>query len=374
MCEANNIPSSFRLMVHLRKRHHSCDVCLEYTGNQHKLSNHVWKHKLQHLCYRCGIAYRNKPDITKHLFWKHGTESVLCKKCLQKKWPHFYHFCLPPAAFTCEDCNSTFSRAVALKVHKRLHVDDYPYGCEECGERFISRKLLRKHENAHREPPPPPTPPPPPVVIEEPAAPDVEEPFITVDDKPTTDNERISIDGVVEHADAQVKDIPVVKKVVDVYDLPPLNLSSESESEAEEEKSQSETVEDSRSIVAKIVEDLFERAMDSVATETCEDKQQEETQQIVDGIWDNFKSYAASLGQQQELVVTDKSDEVDLEFLKSVILADHDYWVVHEPEKKEEILEEPTAEKKETEQQTSAEVRIDKLFISKKWIFIVFLK
>ena len=63
----SNIPSSFRLMVHLRKHHHAYDVCLECTGNQQKLSNHVWNHKLNHLCYRCGIAYRNKPDITKHL-------------------------------------------------------------------------------------------------------------------------------------------------------------------------------------------------------------------------------------------------------------------------------------------------------------------
>ena len=102
-------------MVHLRKLHHACDVCLESTDNQQRLSNHVWKHKLHHMCYRCGISYRNKPDITKHLFWKHGTESVLCKKCLQKKWKHMYHFCIPPASFVCEECNMTFSKAVALK-------------------------------------------------------------------------------------------------------------------------------------------------------------------------------------------------------------------------------------------------------------------
>nr|CAD7452566.1 unnamed protein product [Timema tahoe] len=149
LCAVDGLPSAFRLMVHLRKRHNACDVCLETTGDQQKLSNHVWKHKLHHLCYRCGIAYRNKPDITKHLFWKHGTESVLCKKCLQKKWPHVYHFCIPPNAFVCEECNVSFSKAVALKVHKRLHVGDIPYACEKCEERFISRSLLKKHMKKH---------------------------------------------------------------------------------------------------------------------------------------------------------------------------------------------------------------------------------
>lgn len=58
MCVSGDLPSSFRLMVHLRKRHNVCDVCLEMCHSQYKLSNHVWKHKLHHFCYRCGIAYR----------------------------------------------------------------------------------------------------------------------------------------------------------------------------------------------------------------------------------------------------------------------------------------------------------------------------
>ncbi|KAI5646132.1 hypothetical protein NE865_01594 [Phthorimaea operculella] len=153
LCNVDNIPSSFRLMVHLRKIHHTCDVCLEFCHNQARLSNHVWKHKLHHLCYRCGIAYRNKPDITNHLFWKHGTQSVLCKRCLQKKWPHVYHFCTPPAIFVCEECSLQFTRAVYLKVHKRFHAEEFPHVCTEegCTEKFVSKKLLAKHVDEHRK-------------------------------------------------------------------------------------------------------------------------------------------------------------------------------------------------------------------------------
>lgn len=151
LCNVDSIPSSFRLMVHLRKIHHACNVCLEFCHSQARLSNHVWKHKLHHLCYRCGIAYRNKPDITKHLFWKHGTESVMCKKCLQKKWPHVYHFCTPPAVFVCDECSLQFTRAVYLKVHKRFHSGEAPHACTEegCTEKFVSKKLLMKHADEH---------------------------------------------------------------------------------------------------------------------------------------------------------------------------------------------------------------------------------
>lgn len=160
LCNLDNIPSAFRLMVHLRKKHSACDVCLEECSDQSKLSCHVWKHKLHHLCYRCNITYRNKADITRHLFWKHGTESVMCKRCLEKKWPHVYHFCTPPTSFKCEICNLTFTKALALKVHKRLHdPESISYACtlDDCDQKFVSKKLMVKHVSLHYMPelPPP---------------------------------------------------------------------------------------------------------------------------------------------------------------------------------------------------------------------------
>ncbi|XP_034101827.1 uncharacterized protein LOC117566415 isoform X1 [Drosophila albomicans] len=150
-CETMPLPSAFRLMVHLRKQHQTCDICLEDCNSQAKLSAHVWKHKVMHVCYRCGIAYRSKQDISKHLFWKHGTESVNCKRCLQKRWHHIYHFCVPATQFTCEQCQYSFSKAIYLEVHKRQHEGDFRYACneEECEEKFVSRKLLLKHAAQH---------------------------------------------------------------------------------------------------------------------------------------------------------------------------------------------------------------------------------
>nr|CAD7401610.1 unnamed protein product [Timema poppensis] len=263
LCAVDGLPSAFRLMVHLRKRHNACDVCLETTGDQQKLSNHVWKHKLHHLCYRCGIAYRNKPDITKHLFWKHGTESVLCKKCLQKKWPHVYHFCIPPNAFVCEECNVSFSKAVALKVHKRLHVGDIPYACEKCEERFISRSLLNKHMKKH---------------------------------EPKT-------------------------KVVDVYDLPPLNLSSDSDdSDGDIDHMTSTQIKESRS-----EETTVPASNDKINDETpFADENQ--TIQVVDGVWDNFNTFQLNMEKKENKILPEEESEsyTHLETL-SFILLDHNY-------------------------------------------------
>jgi hypothetical protein len=153
LCNLDDIPSAFRLMIHLRKKHFACDVCLEKCSDQGKLSSHVWKHKLYHLCYRCHIHYRSKADIMKHLFWKHGTEGIECRKCLQKKWPHVYHFCTPPSEFKCNQCELTFTRAIALKIHMRIHdIDGAKYECTElgCEKKFIAKKLLIRHLERHK--------------------------------------------------------------------------------------------------------------------------------------------------------------------------------------------------------------------------------
>ncbi|XP_033330388.2 misexpression suppressor of ras 4 [Megalopta genalis] len=337
LCPMGSLPSAFRLMVHLRKKHHACDVCLESTGNQQRLSNHVWKHKLHHLCYRCGIAYRNKPDITKHLFWKHGTESVLCKKCLQKKWPHIYHFCIPPTAFVCEECGSSFSRAVGLKVHKRLHSGDRPYTCNECPERFISRKLLTKHEDAHKEPP-----------CSTNSTDSLNQQLANDEEK--SDKEKIvtaeSIDTV---SDSAKEPKEPVKKVVDVYDLPPLNLSSESDTDSEDEKveikepKETETAKPIEETAASPVEPKSAAspvlAADSIVEVEQNDEEKEQGAQIMDGIWDNFKTYTASLQMKEpgsgDLPVKEQEPETDMEYLRSIILADHDYCVVWSNKDKE---------------------------------------
>ncbi|KAF5290019.1 hypothetical protein FQR65_LT11685 [Abscondita terminalis] len=341
MCVCDDLPSAFRLMVHLRKRHHACDVCLELCHNQSRLSNHVWKHKLHHLCYRCGIAYRNKPDITKHLFWKHGTESVLCKKCLQKKWPHVYHFCIPPSTFTCEECNLNFTKAVALKVHKRIHRDEKPHVCtfENCNEKFISKKLLLKHEFKHREPP--------------------EDMRVTDDQVKTQETQDTSVEDGNEKSEDVGKDEnsndaaeKKQKPRVDVYDLPELNLSESDSSDSEEEGSKIEKQDD----VPKL--DMKEESCSTIENEPEQRVSDEpvtismESAPVLENIWDDFKLYQATkekekienLGKSEvdtdgELPstssVVDEIPVIKQEEIVNIIMRDHDYSLLSQEYKTE---------------------------------------
>jgi len=152
LCDGLELPGFFNYMVHLRKDHTKCELCLETLGDQKQLEHHMKKHKLNHFCWKCGVTYCTKPNFMTHLFWKHGTESEECSKCLKKKWPHIYHYCLPPLYFKCEVCDTFFSKAKYLIVHRRIHSKEKLRKCPKhnCTETFISKRLLEKHlENGH---------------------------------------------------------------------------------------------------------------------------------------------------------------------------------------------------------------------------------
>lgn len=272
---------------------------------------------------RCGIAYRNKPDITRHLFWKHGTESVLCKKCLQKKWPHVYHFCMPPVNFQCDECSLSFSRAVCLKVHKRAHADLKPHACtiENCEEKFISKKLLEKHEQKHKEPDNQP--------VEEPE-------LIGVTNEEETEPKKI--DEAEKKEEIEEKEKVVAKPKVDVYDLPALNLSesdsSDSENETEDQKKYDLEMKDETEGNQEITE----------VTNGVIEENDGSNEIVLENIWDNFKNYQANKEKFDHLLTVsdDKEIEDDIsqpETEKSltteVALRDHDYCI--DPENKLDV-------------------------------------
>ncbi|GJQ71625.1 hypothetical protein Trydic_g11324 [Trypoxylus dichotomus] len=336
MCVSDDLPSAFRLMVHLRKKHHACDVCLELCHNQSKLSNHVWKHKLHHLCYRCGIAYRNKPDITKHLYWKHGTESVTCKKCLQKKWPHVYHFCILPLSFTCEDCNLSFSRAVSLMVHKRFHTNHKPHTCTEegCEEKFVSKKLLLKHEFKHREPPEEP------VNVEPEKTQELENTQVPPSDTQNPTDENTALGENEEK-------IEKPKPKVDVYDLPELNLSESDSSESEDEKTPTNTLSNDK------IDDH-----DGKNVKNKDSIEMEKPPPVMETIWDDFRNYQANKEKEEQ-----KNKQDDYAPLLEIIMNDHDYCVVAKPE---EENQDPTIIKQEEPENMQMSVDHDYCFGQKE--------
>lgn len=47
----------------------------------------------KHSCGGCNMYYYDYKHLLEHLYWKHGTESVLCNECGLKKWKYAKHFC-----------------------------------------------------------------------------------------------------------------------------------------------------------------------------------------------------------------------------------------------------------------------------------------
>ncbi|KAJ8947008.1 hypothetical protein NQ318_019089 [Aromia moschata] len=324
MCINDDLPSSFRLMVHLRKRHNVCDVCLEMCHTQYRLSNHVWKHKLHHFCYRCGIAYRNKPDITRHLFWKHGTESVLCKKVLAEEVASRLPFLRAPDEF----------HVRRVQLHKRIHTDEKKHPCtfEGCTERFISKKLMLKHEQRHREPPRRLNP--------------------RWRSKKST---RLLKKAKTETAEAEVaKEEEKVeekpKPKIDVLDLPELNLSESDSSDSETETSINKNTTEEPSQVEEAPQHVendepSEEVAQENVVEVCEVHNEvsevENPNAVIQNIWDNFKNYQASK-EKLDIMFSevDKAEQgsdipvpvVEEELTVEVALRDHDYCI--DPEKK----------------------------------------
>uniref|UniRef100_A0A8R1DGD6 C2H2-type domain-containing protein n=1 Tax=Caenorhabditis japonica TaxID=281687 RepID=A0A8R1DGD6_CAEJA len=49
--------------------------------------------------------------------------------------------------FKCDICGMAFSQRTPMRLHMRRHLDEKPYCCEvlECGEKFVSKSLLKMH-------------------------------------------------------------------------------------------------------------------------------------------------------------------------------------------------------------------------------------
>ncbi|XP_031421247.1 zinc finger protein 527-like isoform X2 [Clupea harengus] len=91
-----------------------------------KLVTDTHKNEGSHLCTFCGIGFKTKFDLKKHLTTHTGERPYLCSYC-----------------------GKTFKCRTTLVYHIRVHTGERPYGCPVCGKRFIQHSILVAHKRLH---------------------------------------------------------------------------------------------------------------------------------------------------------------------------------------------------------------------------------
>lgn len=84
--------------------------------------SHEKLHEMKYICEQCGMEFKRRYGLTKHMR-THSAE----KKCL------------------CAVCGKTFKSLSAQKVHLLTHVGERPYVCDLCGKSFTQRSPMMLH-------------------------------------------------------------------------------------------------------------------------------------------------------------------------------------------------------------------------------------
>ncbi|XP_062322612.1 zinc finger protein 1035 [Osmerus eperlanus] len=137
-----------------------CSSCLKYFSSRSNLRRHV---SMSHVsvkpfrCNRCGNFYTLEKTLKKHRSNRccsKSTQAEFLQQNLVTRIPNnelnqalesFQQPLKNKRKYVCKYCPRTLKSSEQLKVHTRLHTGDKPFGCANCGERFIRRDYLKRH-------------------------------------------------------------------------------------------------------------------------------------------------------------------------------------------------------------------------------------
>ncbi|XP_074655457.1 uncharacterized protein LOC141909030 [Tubulanus polymorphus] len=108
-----------------------CDVCQKAYSSKQALNVHSRLHSGDNP-YRCDYCAQSFPQLvllTAHVRSKHshniGEDAIV--------------------AITCDTCGKSYSSKNALRVHQRIHANEYPFTCDQCDAAFAQRVQLNAH-------------------------------------------------------------------------------------------------------------------------------------------------------------------------------------------------------------------------------------
>nr|CAD7576708.1 unnamed protein product [Timema californicum] len=114
-------------------------------------------HNASERCNKRNDAHKNYGETIEPASIKDGVTRVdlmhmckLCNKCFDSQYSLNYHkiFHSKLKHYMCDYCGIFFVRKV-LERHLKIHTDERPFECEECGRTFKEKTILRKHLRIH---------------------------------------------------------------------------------------------------------------------------------------------------------------------------------------------------------------------------------
>ncbi|KAH0627734.1 hypothetical protein JD844_003875 [Phrynosoma platyrhinos] len=134
----------------------SCGKAFRYRANL--LTHKKHRGKRRHACAQCGAHFCLQGDLLRHRV-SHAAESTYpCGACglvFQHRWrlashKAEEHFDAKGPDFQCQDCGQAFVSKSELLRHQRAeHEEDQPFVCPTCGESFSWRESLQIHQRKH---------------------------------------------------------------------------------------------------------------------------------------------------------------------------------------------------------------------------------
>lgn len=98
-----------------------CATCFQKFPSLRCLSRHNSGHYHKYTCETCGKSYISRDNLRKHILFSHSEEKI------------------------CTKCRKSFPNIEERRAHVLESKRCWPYCCNVCGHRFVSKKLRRDH-------------------------------------------------------------------------------------------------------------------------------------------------------------------------------------------------------------------------------------
>lgn len=144
------------------KKHGMCHICGKYFKYSWTLRSHILAHSgvRRYMCEHCGKGFLRSNTLRDHKKLVHFCQGCLkiFSACTCPQGPQKKVWTRPPKSSTtknynrlrCYMCCKTLDNIHAYEAHMNAHKSERPYGCDQCGKRFMHKAGLKSHMHQHK--------------------------------------------------------------------------------------------------------------------------------------------------------------------------------------------------------------------------------